>query len=163
MPTSLPHLSRFELQCLRMLWDEDEATVRDIHDKIQDAPSYSTVRKIFERLEDKGAVERVRRDGAAWVYRSAVAPTPVIQREIRRFLDGLFNGSAGPLVAHLAEMDALSLEDLKEIEKLAVDADSDSAAAAAPGSDVGADPDSDAGANPDSNAGAGGRDREGDS
>lgn len=119
MPKSLPHLSRFELQCLSMLWNEDEATVRDIHSKIEDAPSYSTVRKIFERLEGKGAVERVRRDGAAWVYRSAVAPTPVIQREIRRFLDGLFNGSAGPLVAHLAEMDALSLEDLKEIEKLA--------------------------------------------
>ncbi len=115
----LPNLSRFELQCLRLLWDEGEATVRDIHDKIKDAPTYSTVRKIFERLEGKGAVERVRRDGAAWVYRSAVAPTPVIQREIRRFLDGLFNGAAGPLVAHLAEMDALSLEDLKEIEKLA--------------------------------------------
>jgi predicted transcriptional regulator len=119
MPKSLPNLSRFELQCLSMLWNADEATVRDIHDKIEDAPSYSTVRKIFERLEDKGAVERVRRDGAAWVYRSAVAPTPVIQREIRRFLDGLFNGSAAPLVAHLAEMDALTLEDLKEIEKLA--------------------------------------------
>jgi len=119
MAKPLPHLSRFELQCLRMLWDEDEATVRDIHDKIDDAPSYSTVRKIFERLEDKGAVERVRRDGAAWVYRSTLAPTPVIQREIRRFLEGLFDGSARPLVAHLAEMDALSLEDLKEIEKLA--------------------------------------------
>jgi len=117
--SKLPNLSRFELQCLRLLWDEDEATVRHIHGKIEDPPSYSTVRKIFERLEGKGAVERVRRDGAAWVYRSAVAPTPVIQREIRRFLDGLFNGSAGPLVAHLAEMDALSLEDLKEIEKLA--------------------------------------------
>lgn len=115
----LPNLSRFELQCLRLLWDEDEATVRHIHGKIEDPPSYSTVRKIFERLEGKGAIERVRRDGAAWVYRSAVAPTPVIQREIRRFLDGLFNGSAGSLVAHLAEMDALSLEDLKEIEKLA--------------------------------------------
>ena len=117
----MPDLSRFELQCLRMLWDAEEATVRDIHDRIEDAPSYSTVRKIFERLEDKGAVERVRRDGAAWVYRSAVAPTPVIRREIRRFLDGLFNGSAGSLVAHLAEMDALSLEDLREIEKLAAE------------------------------------------
>jgi BlaI family penicillinase repressor len=119
MAKSLPQLSRFELQCLRMLWDQGEATVRDIHGDIDDAPTYSTVRKIFERLEDKGAVERVRRDGAAWVYRSAVAPTPIIQQEIRRFLDGLFNGSAAPLVAHLAEMNELSLEDLKEIEKLA--------------------------------------------
>lgn len=130
MAKSLPNLSRFELQCLRLLWDEDEATVRDIHDKIEDAPTYSTVRKIFERLEDKGAVERVRRDGAAWVYRSTLAPTPVIRREIRRFLEGLFDGSARPLVAHLAEMDALSLEDLKEIEKLAAsDEDSDASLA----------------------------------
>jgi predicted transcriptional regulator len=119
MVKSLPDLSRFELQVLRLLWDEDEATVRGIHDRIDDPPSYSTVRKIFERLEDKGAVERVRRDGAAWVYRSTVAATPMIRREIRRFLERLFDGSARPLVAHLAEMDELSLEDLKEIEKLA--------------------------------------------
>lgn len=119
MAKPLPDLSRFELQCLRLLWEQDEATVRGIHDRIEDPPSYSTVRKIFERLEDKGAVERVRRDGAAWVYRSTVAATPMIRREIRRFLERLFDGSARPLVAHLAEMDALSLEDLKEIEKLA--------------------------------------------
>ncbi len=119
MTKSLPNLSRFELQCLRMFWEQDEATVREIHDKLKTAPSYSTVRKIVERLEDKGAVERVRRDGKAWVYRSVIAPTPVIQREIRRFLDGLFNGSAAPLVVHLAEMEALTLEDLKEIEKAA--------------------------------------------
>lgn len=117
--TSLPNLSRFELQCLRLLWDADEATVREIHDRIEDAPTYSTVRKIIERLEDKGAVERARRDGAAWVYRPTVARKPFIRREIRRFLEGLFDGSARPLVAHLAEMDALTLEDLKEIEKLA--------------------------------------------
>jgi len=128
MTKPLPNLSRFELQCLRMLWDEDEGTVRDIHDKIEDAPSYSTVRKIFERLEDKGAVERVRRDGAAWVYRSTLAPTPVIRREIWRILEGLFDGSAGPLVAHLAEMDALSLDDLREAEKLAGSGADDDAA-----------------------------------
>lgn len=125
MAKSLPNLSRFELQCLRLLWGEEEATVRDIHDKIEDAPSYSTVRKIIERLEDKGAIERVRRDGAAWVYRATLSPTPVIRHEIRRFLEGLFDGSARPLMAHLAEMDALTLEDLKEIEKLAAGEDDD--------------------------------------
>lgn len=119
MAKSLPNLSRFELQCLRLMWGEEEATVRDIHDRIENAPSYSTVRKIIERLEDKGAIERVRRDGAAWVYRPTLSPTPVIRHEIRRFLEGLFDGSARPLVAHLAEMDALSLEDLKEVERLA--------------------------------------------
>ncbi len=119
MTNELPNLSRFELQCLRLLWEDDEATVRDLHRRLDNPPSYSTVRKIVERLEDKGAIERVRRDGKAWVYRSAVAPAPMIRREIKRFLDAMFDGAAEPLVAHLAEMNALSLDDLREIEKLA--------------------------------------------
>jgi predicted transcriptional regulator len=119
MTTRLPDLSRFELQCLRLLWNDGEATVRDVHDRLEDPPTYSTVRKIFERLEDKGAVERVRRDGNAWVYRSKVKPAAMIRKEIRRFLDSLFDGAAAPLVAHLVEMDSVSLEDLRAIERLA--------------------------------------------
>lgn len=117
MARSLPDLSRFELQCLRHLWDLREASVREIHAAIDDAPSYSTVRKIVERLEEKGAVVRVRKQGKAWVYRSAVRSGAMIRKEIRRLLDSLFDGSAGPLVAHLADMDALSLDDLQEVEE----------------------------------------------
>ena len=116
MGKPLPDLSRFELQCLRRLWELGEASVKHIHRSLDDPPSYSTVRKIIERLEEKGAVRRARRDGKAWVYRSTVKPSAMIRKEIRRFLDSVFDGAAGPLVAHLADMDALSVEDLKEIE-----------------------------------------------
>ena len=75
------------------------------------------MRKIFERLEEKGAIERVRLDGKAWVYRSAVSSSMMIRKEIQKFLDVLFDGSASPLVSHLADMDALSIEDLHELEK----------------------------------------------
>ena len=47
--TRLPDLSRFELQCLRLLWARKEGTVRDIHRELDDPPSYSTVRKIVSR------------------------------------------------------------------------------------------------------------------
>ncbi len=117
MGERIPELSRFELQCLRRLWTRGEATMRDIHADLPDAPSYSTVRKIFERLEEKGAVRRVRRDGRAWIYRSTVAPESMIRREVRRLIDGLFDGRGGPLVAHLAKMDAISLDDLRAIEE----------------------------------------------
>jgi BlaI family penicillinase repressor len=112
----LPDLSRFELQCLRRLWARKKATVRDICDDLDNPPSYSTVRKIIERLEEKGAVTRVRMEGKAWVYRSVVPATSMIRKEIRRLLDNLFDGSAAPLVAHLAEMKEFSLDDLREIE-----------------------------------------------
>jgi BlaI family penicillinase repressor len=117
MARSLPQLSRFELQVLRLLWTRAEASVSDLHGDIPDAPSYSTIRKIVERLESKGAIERVRVDGQAVVYRAAVPRTAVIRHEIRRFLDVMFDGAAAPLVAHLADMDVVSLDDLKQLER----------------------------------------------
>jgi BlaI family transcriptional regulator, penicillinase repressor len=113
---SLPELSRFELECLRRLWARGEASVREVHEDFTDPPSYSTVRKIFERLEAKGAIERLRRTDRAWVYRSTVAPQAMIRKEILRLLEGLFGGRGAPLVAHLADMEALSLDDIREIE-----------------------------------------------
>ena len=113
----VPELSRFELQCLGKLWSLGSASIRSVHEALDDAPTYSTVKKIFERLEEKGAVERVRRDGKAWVYRSVVRPRTMIRKELRRLMDALFDGQAAPLVAHLAEMDELSLEDLRELER----------------------------------------------
>ena len=113
----LPELSRFELECLRRLWAHGEASVRGVYASLEDPPSYSTVRKIFERLENKGAVTRVRRDGNAWVYRSAVSPVAMIRKEVGRLLDTLFDGSGEPLVSHLVDMDAVTLEDLRTVEE----------------------------------------------
>jgi len=113
---SLPELSRFELQCLRALWARGEASVKDVQAALPEAPGYSTVRKIFERLEEKGAVERVRREGRAWIYRSRVSAPAMIRKEIRRLMDALFDGQAAPLVSHLADMNAISLADLKALE-----------------------------------------------
>lgn len=116
MKRSLPDLSRFEMECLRRLWSRKEASVRAVYADLPDPPSYSTVRKIFERLEEKGAVQRVRMDGKAVIYRSTVSSAGMIRKEIKRLLDTLFDGSAAPLVAHLAEMDAVSLDDLRALE-----------------------------------------------
>ena len=116
MKKTLPDLSRFEMQCLQKLWMRREASIRDIHGDLSDPPSYSTVRKIFERLEEKGAVRRERLDGRAWIYRSAVSPPDMIRREIHRLIDMLFDGSAMPLVTHLADMKAVSIEDLQALE-----------------------------------------------
>jgi len=113
----LPDLSRFELQCLRKIWDRGQATVRDIHGDLDDPPGYTTVKKIVERLEEKGAVVRVRKEGRAWVYRSPVSASAMIRKEIHRFLDTLFDGAGTPLVAHLADMKEVSLDDLREIEQ----------------------------------------------
>lgn len=113
----LPDLSRFELQCLRKLWARGEATVGDIHRDLTDPPSYSTVRKIVERLEQKGAVKRLHKRGRAWVYGATIPKPAMLRKEIRRFLEVAFDGAAAPMLAQLADMKELSLEDIREIEK----------------------------------------------
>jgi BlaI family penicillinase repressor len=112
----LPDLSRFEWQCLKLLWERGRASARELHEDLGGAPSYSTVRKIIERLEEKGAVERAGRAGKAWVYRPVVSRARMVRKEVRRFLESVFDGSAAPLVAQLADMDELSLDDLRELE-----------------------------------------------
>jgi predicted transcriptional regulator len=47
----------------------------------------------------------------------------MIRKEIRRFLNTVFDGSAPDLVAQLAAMDALSLSDLRELEETISDRD----------------------------------------
>ncbi len=117
MTRNLPDLSRFELQCLRLVWDRGEASAREVHQALADPPSYSTVRTILTRLEEKGAIERVRLDGKAWVYRSAVDASAVQRRELGRFMETLFGGRADRLVSTLADMDAINMDDLRELER----------------------------------------------
>ncbi len=113
--TRLPDLSRFEMQCLRRLWALGEGTARAVQEALPDEPGYSTVRKILERLEEKGAIRRAGREGKAWIYAPAVSRQDMVRKEIRGLLDDLFDGSAEPLVSHLAEMQALSVDDLEAI------------------------------------------------
>lgn len=117
MSDPLPELSRFELQCLRRIWELGETSARQIHAALADPPSYSTVRKILERLEDKGAIERVGMDGRALIYRSRVGRAAMVRKEVARLLDALFDGAAAPLLSHLADMKALDLEDLRAVEQ----------------------------------------------
>ena len=41
----------------------------------------------------------------------------MIRKEVKRLVDALFDGAGAPLVAHLADMNAVTLADLKEIER----------------------------------------------
>ena len=123
--TGLPDLSRFELQCLRRLWTLGEGTARAVQQALPDEPGYSTVRKILERLEEKGAIRRVSREGKAWIYAPAVGRRDMVHKEIRGLLDDLFDGSAAPLVSHLADMEALTVDDLKAVEERLAEGDPD--------------------------------------
>ena len=60
----------------------------------------------------------MRSRGRRYLYRPLVARDAYVEGESQRFMDRLFGGKLTPLVAHLAERDALTAQDIAEIEAL---------------------------------------------
>ena len=113
-----PKVTRFELQLLEQIWKLGTASVREVQEKLpeKDRPAYTTVQTIMYRLEEKGAVRRVKKIGNAHVFEAVVTRKAVYRRLIDDLLD-LFGGSAEPVMAHLVESGKLSLEDVRLVEE----------------------------------------------
>lgn len=112
-------LTKFETEVMSILWRLGEATVREVQDAIDrdDRPAYTTVQTIVQRLEQKGAVRRTRKEGNALFFEPAITRKSVYRRLVDELLDLV--GGSQPLLAHLVESGKLSLEDLKAVEKAA--------------------------------------------
>ncbi|MGH9764594.1 MAG: BlaI/MecI/CopY family transcriptional regulator, partial [Blastocatellia bacterium] len=63
-------LTKFELEIMDELWKLEMASVGEIRQGLPERkrPAYTTVQTIVNRLEDKGAVRRVKKVGNAYVY-----------------------------------------------------------------------------------------------
>lgn len=110
-------LTRFELEVMTALWDLGTASVREIREQLLDQkrPAYTTVQTIVYRLEEKGAVRRLKKIGNAHIFEPVVTRKAAHRRLIHELLD-LFGGSARPLMAHLVEIGKLTLDDIRELE-----------------------------------------------
>ena len=110
-------LTRFELDVMTALWDLGTASVREIQEQLpsQKRPAYTTVQTIVYRLEEKGAVRRLKKIGNAHVFEPVITRKAAHHRLINELLD-LFGGSARPLMAHLVEIGKLTIDDIKELE-----------------------------------------------
>ena len=111
--------TRLELEVLGALWKLGTGSIREIQEKLPAAsrPEYTTVQTIMYRLEEKGAVQRVKKIGNAHIFASLVSRQAAIGSLIEDFL-GHFAGSHEPLVAYLVETGRISFAELKEMEQL---------------------------------------------
>ncbi len=115
---SEPRISRFELQLLEKLWELGPCSVREVQESLpeKERPAYTTVQTMIYRLEEKGAVRRVKKIGNAHLFQ-AILTRKVVHRRLIGDLLSLFGGSAAPVVSHLVETGKLTLADVKELEK----------------------------------------------
>ena len=113
-----PRITRFELQLLEKLWDLGPSSVREIQESLpeRDRPAYTTIQTMIYRLEEKGAVQRIKKIGNAHVFQATLTRKAVHRRLIGDLLN-VFGGSAAPVVSHLVETRKLTLADIRELEK----------------------------------------------
>jgi BlaI family penicillinase repressor len=112
-------LTEQELEIMKVVWERDSVTVRDVYEALLERRkiAYTTVMTMMKILEQKKYLKKDQSD-RAYVYRPAQPQGQVISAMVREFVNRVFNGSAEPLLVHLVKEHNLSAEELEEIARL---------------------------------------------
>ena len=112
-------LSRLEFKIMEALWTKQECSIRDILESFpaRKQPAYTTIQTTVYRMEAKGIVHRLKKVGNFHVFAPAVS-REAAQRRLMDDVLALFGGRGQPVMTHLIETGKLSLEDVKEAERM---------------------------------------------
>ncbi len=126
-PTSLPALTRPELDVMKALWREGRLGAREVHDHVgtRHGWAYSTTRTTLERMVKKGLVAKASLHGL-YVYTAAVSKARGLASMVRIFAEDVLEGDYAPVVSLFAQTDALSQDEIDELHAVleAVDKES---------------------------------------
>ena len=112
-------ISEAEHAVMEALWEKSPLTAAEVCEAVCRERDWSlpTVKTLLARLVSKQAVE-TKPDGRRFLYTPLLARDDYLGGESRRLVERLFGGRAAPLFAHLAQEEALTEDDLAEIEAL---------------------------------------------
>lgn len=112
-------ISDAEHAVMEVLWADAPLTANAVAERLTDSQSWTlpTVKTLLSRLLSKGALA-AETEGRRFLYRPLIERADYVSGESRRLVDRLFGGRLSPLVAHLAEQEALTADDISEIEAL---------------------------------------------
>ena len=113
-------LSKAETRILEQYWKLGTASVREVLESLpeDERVAYTTVQTLVYRLEEKGALKKVKKIGNAQLFQSALDQSQYRSRLVRDLLE-LFGGSPRLLVSNLIENGSLTLRDLKTLQAAA--------------------------------------------
>ena len=114
-----PQFGQVQLRIMRILWGKGRANAREITEELcrHEPIAHSTVQTLLRKLEAKEAVGHSQED-RVFVFRPLVRPEPVRRRATREFVERIFDGSAGGLVAYLLRNERIPASELDEIRRL---------------------------------------------
>jgi BlaI family penicillinase repressor len=104
-----------EARLMRVLWDEQSATVADVAARLKS--NYSTVQTMLRILEAKGYVTH-EKAGRAFTYKPLVDQTQARRRALSHLVSGLFNNSPALLVLNVLEDERIDPRELSRLKQL---------------------------------------------
>ena len=112
-------LGRRERQIMDALYRLGSGSVADVQAALSDPPSYSAVRAMLAKLEEKGHVGH-EQEGARYLYHPVHTREEATRSALRRMLGTFFDGSAAKAVAAVLDASGsqLSKEELDELAEL---------------------------------------------
>lgn len=113
-------LSKAETRILEQCWRLGTCSVREILESLREDErvAYTTVQTLVYRLEQKGALRKVKKIGNAQLFEPAIDQSQFRGGLVRDLLD-IFGGSARLLVSNLIETGTITLKDLKALQNAA--------------------------------------------
>ena len=116
----IPRPTEAELAILNILWERGEATVREVHEVLneREPTGYTTALKLLQVMHGKGLVDR---DDSqrAHVYKPAMSKDYTQTQFVTDLVQRVFNGSPSQMVLHaLGSSKAASAEELAKIRSL---------------------------------------------
>lgn len=118
-----PKLAKLEFRILEILRAQGKASMREIQQAFPDPrPAYTTITNTVYRMEAKKVVRRVRKIGNADIFEPLIAKDAARDSLLDEILS-FFGGRPQPMMAQLIESGKLTLDDIRELEKAAAEAD----------------------------------------
>lgn len=111
--------TELELEILKLLWEGEAQTVRDVREGLEDFRklAHTSVITILGIMEDKEYISRSK-EGSSFVYRPRIRKDSTLRRMMGDLVDRAFDGSAATAALHLLDKGKLSHTELEELQIL---------------------------------------------
>lgn len=113
------NLSRRERQIMDIIYELNEATVKQVLDRIPNPPSYSTIRALLRVLQEKGHLTH-KQEGPRYIYSPILSRERARKNALKHLMKTFFDDSTEDVVAALLNIseDNLSEKDFRRITDL---------------------------------------------
>jgi BlaI family penicillinase repressor len=111
--------TKSELEILQVLWDKGPSTVRAVNDELlkQKDVNYTTTLKLMQIMADKGILKRDESQ-MKHIYHVAEEEQKTKDHLLDKFINSVYQGSAGKLVMQLLGNKKASKDELDSIRKM---------------------------------------------